>query len=402
MKFKDLPELKKDFPLLKNNKLIYFDNAATTQKPQQVIDTLSDFYAQHNAPIKRGIYRLAEEATQLYEDARATVAQFIGAQPDEIVFTSGATESINFIATAWGTKHIKAGDEIVITELEHHSNLLPWQQLALQKGATLKYIPVTDEGQLDLGNLDSIITKKTKIVSFLNVSNAIGTHVDVSALVKAARAVGAKVLIDACQSVPHQKTDVKAYDCDFLAFAGHKVLAPTGIGVLYIKKDMQPEVPPYQFGGGMVFEVGQYESRWLEPPHCYEAGTPPVAQAIGLASAINYLTEHIDYAALRQHEAALCTRLIEGLQALPAIRILGPIEQLKKMGHLVSFTHKKHHFHDVAAFLDSRGICVRTGHYCAQPLARKLGIDGSIRASFYLYNSISEVDQLLEALAALD
>jgi cysteine desulfurase / selenocysteine lyase len=394
-------ELKKDFPLLKNNKIIYFDNAATSQLPKHVIDMLNDFYTNHNAPIKRGIYRLAEEATQMYEDARAIVAQFIGAQSDEIVFTSGATESINFIATGWGNQHIRAGDEIVITELEHHSNLLPWQQLALQKGATLKYISVRDEGTLDLSNLDAIITTKTKIVSFLDVSNAIGTHVDVAALTKAARAVGAKVLIDACQSVPHQKINVKEYDCDFLVFSGHKMLASTGIGVLYIKKDVQHEVPPYQFGGGMVFEVGEFKSRWLKPPHCYEAGTPPVAQAIGLAAAINYLTKYVDFTALKKHEAALCTRMIENLHKLPDISILGPIEQLKKMGHLVSFTHKKHHFHDVAAYLDSKGICVRAGHYCAQPLARKLGIDGSIRASFYLYNSISEVDEFLDVIGNL-
>ncbi len=394
--------LKKDFPIFSHHKkLIYFDNAATTQKPQQVIDTISDFYAYHNAPVNRGMYQLAEEATQLYEDSRATVAQFIGAKSEEIVFTSGATESINFIASTWGEKHITAGDEIVITELEHHSNLLPWQQLALKKGASLKYIPVTREGMLDLSNLDRIITKKTKIVSFLDVSNAIGTHVDVSALVTAARSVGAKILIDACQSVPHQKISVQKYDCDFLAFSGHKLLGPTGIGVLYIKKDIQPEVPPYQFGGGMVFDVGQTQSRWLEPPQCYEAGTPPVAQAIGLASAIRYLTEQVDFVELKKHEAALCKRLIEGLQAIPDIRILGPIEQLKKEGHLVSFTHKKHHFHDVGAFLDQHGICVRTGHYCAQPLARKLGIDGSIRASFYLYNSPEGVDRLLEVLESL-
>lgn len=392
---------KDDFPFFSYHKnLIFFDNAATSQKPQQVIDAVNDFYTQYNAPIKRGLYDLAEQATELFEHARATIAEYINAHSDETIFTSGATEGINFIATAWGQKHLTSGDEIVLTELEHHSNLVPWQQCAQRTGAVIKFIPANSDGSLDLSNLDTIITNKTKLVSFLDVSNAIGTHLAVSTLVKRAREVGAKVLIDACQSVPHQKIDVNNYDCDFLVFSGHKMLGPTGIGILYIKKEMQAEVPPYQFGGGMIFEAGYQETRFLKPPQCYEAGTPPVAQAIGLAAAVEYLNK-VDFNWLKEHEASMCARLIEGLQALPDIHILGPIEQLKKEGHLVSFVHEKHHFHDVAAYLNQEQICVRTGHYCAQPLARKLGIDGSIRVSFYLYNSLDQVDVLVDTLEKL-
>ena len=390
-----------DFPFFKKHKdLIFLDNAATSQKPQFVLDAINNFYAYYNAPIKRGLYKLAEEATELFEKARKTIAVFINADPDETIFTSGATESINFIAATWGQKHLKRGDEIVLTELEHHSNLIPWQQCAIKTGAVLKFIPAKQDGTLDISDLATIITKKTKLVTFLDVSNALGTHLPVSILVKRAREVGAKVFIDACQLVPHQKIDVKKYDCDFLAFSGHKMLGPTGIGILYIKKDIQPEVPPYQFGGGMVFEAYYDSCRFLEPPHSYEAGTPPIVQAIGLAAAVDYLNK-VDFDWLKGHEAALCARLIEGLQGIPGIKILGPLEQLKKEGHLVSFIHEKYHFHDVSAYLDAKNICVRTGHYCVQPFARKIGIDGSIRVSFYLYNSLDQVDQLIEALQEL-
>ncbi len=328
----------KDFPFFNFHKdLIYFDSAATSQKPQSVINALSDFYARYNAPIKRGLYTVAEEATERFEQARQTIADFINAQSDEIIFTSGATEGINFIAATWG-RALKEGDEIVLTEVVHHSNLIPWQECAKRTGAVLKFIPVTHDGLLDLSNLDSIITNKTKLVTFLDVSNAIGTHLPVKLLVSRARAVGAKVLIDACQSAPHQKIDVKAYDCDFLVFSGHKMLGPTGIGVLFIKKAIQPEVPPYQFGGGMVFDASYQSCRFLEPPQSYEAGTPPIVQAIGLAAAVDYL-KTVDYSWLKAHEAALCARTIEGLKLLPGIRILGPQEQLKQEGHLVSFVH---------------------------------------------------------------
>jgi cysteine desulfurase/selenocysteine lyase len=396
-----MKKVRSDFYFFKkHNDLIFFDNAATSQKPQCMIDALLYYYTNYNAPIKRSLYDLAEQATERFEQARTTIARFINAQPNEIIFTSGATESINFIAATWGVKNLKKGDEIVLTELEHHSNLIPWQECAKKTGTVLKFIPVGLDGLLDITNLDAIITKKTKLISFLDVSNVLGTHLPVDALVKRAQEVGAKVFVDACQSVPHQKVDVKKYGCDFLAFSGHKMLGPTGIGLLYIKKEIQHEVPPYQFGGGMIFQADYQETSFLKPPYCYEAGTPPIAQAIGLAAAVDYLN-NVDFAWLKQHEAALCSRLIEGLEKMPDIRILGPLDQLKKEGHLVSFVHKKYHFHDVAAYLNQKKICVRTGHYCAQPLASKLGIDGSIRASFYLYNTLEEVDRLLEALQEL-
>lgn len=396
-----LMNIRNYFPIVAHHKeLIFFDNAASTQKPQIVIDAITQFYAQHYAPIKRGIYTLAEQATEHYEHARKKVAQFINAEAEEIVFTSNATESINFIAATWARKHIQKNDQIVITQLEHHSNMLPWQRLCQEVGAQLVYIPVDAQGNLIVSDLERIITKKTKLVAFLDVSNAIGTHVPVDTIVRAAKKVGAKILIDACQSVPHKPLDVKTYECDFLVFSGHKLLGPTGIGVLYIKKELHNEVPPYQVGGGMVFEVGS-QPRWLKPPHCYEAGTPPFVQAIGLAAAIDFLQNEIDFNNVAAHEAALCAQLIDGLQSIKHIRIIGPVEQLKTSGHLVSFVHEKHHFHDIAAYLDKRTICVRAGHYCAQPLAQALGIDGSVRVSFYCYNTAAEVDTLIKALKNL-
>lgn len=396
-------KIRNDFPLLRDTDLIYLDNAATTQKPQAVIDAVMQFYTQTNAPVKRGIYQLAEEATTAYEYGRKQVAQFINADPDEIIFTEGATEGINFIASTWGRAHIKAGDEIIMSELEHHSNLLPWQACAREVGAIIKYIPVFSDGTLDMAALPKLITSKTKLISVLTVSNAIGTHVDVTQIIAHARSVGAKVLLDACQSVPHQKTDVKKLDADFLVFSGHKLYGPTGIGVLYIKKSIQSEVPPYQLGGGMVFEVSlDKPATFATPPHCYEAGTPPVAQAVGLAASIDYLEETVgDMDALTAHQAALCARFIDGLQQMPGVRILGPIDQLKKEGHLVSFVHESIHPHDIAAFLDSAGICVRAGHFCAQPLMKRFGIAGAVRASFALYSAPQEVDALLQALTRL-
>jgi cysteine desulfurase/selenocysteine lyase len=345
---------------------------------------------------------LAENTTQQYELTREKVAQFINAkQSSEIIFVAGATAGINFVASTWGQMHIQKDDEIILTELEHHSNLVPWQQLALKKEAKLKFIPVTQDGYVDVSDLDSIITKKTKLVAINHVSNALGTHVAVEPIIKAARAVGAQVLLDSCQAVPHMRVDVQKLDCDFLVFSGHKMLAPTGVGVLYIKKEMQHEVPPYQFGGGMVLEAEYTHATWVQPPQKYEAGTPPIAQVIGLGAALDYLNEQVNFDELQKHEAQLCAQLIDGLQTIKGARILGPIEELKKSGHLVSFTIDGYHPHDIAAYLDRFGICVRAGHYCAQPLAKKLDIDSSVRISFYLYNSPDDVDAILQRLQSL-
>lgn len=394
-------EFRYDFPIFKKHEdLIYFDSAASTQKPKQVIERITRFYESEYAPVHRGIYTLAESATQHYEDARKTVAQFINADWDEITFTKNATEGINFIASTWANEHLKVGQEILLTELEHHANLIPWQQLAKRKNVKLRFIPVNYQGQLEYDQLPFLINKNTALVAITQCSNAIGTHVDVQKIIKIARTIGAKILIDAAQSAPHQKIDVKKMDCDFLVFSAHKMLGPTGIGALYISKKIEPVVVPYQFGGGMIYEASFDTAVWRKPPYCYEAGTQPVAQAIGFAAAIDYLNR-IDFKELATVEAGLCKQLIDGLKMMPSITIIGPEDQLRREGHLVSFMHKKYHAHDVAAFLDKQDICVRSGHYCAQPLAKKLGIESSVRVSFYLYNTEHEVTRLLDALSTM-
>lgn len=398
-------DIKKDFPLLQkkiNHKdLIYFDNAATSQKPQVVIDAVNRFYETQNSTIHRAVYAFGEQATTLYEQARVSVADFINAHAHEVVFTKGATQSINAVATGWALAHLKSGDEILLTQMEHHANLLPWQQVALRTGAVLKFIPVLPDGTLDMSSLDYLISKKTKLVSCIHVSNALGTHNDIQLIITRAHAHGAKVLIDAAQSIAHQEIDVKKMGCDFLVFSGHKMLGPTGIGVLYIKKDLHEQMQPYEFGGGMVYEVDFTRASWAKAPHKYEAGTPPIAQAVGLSAAVEYIKKHIDFKKLAQHEAQLCAKLIAGLQKNPKIRILGPIEQLKQQGHLVSFVVEGMHAHDVAAYLSDYGICVRAGNHCAQPLANILQTGASVRASFYAYNTIPEVEKFLELITLL-
>lgn len=380
---------------------IYLDNAASSPKPQQVIETISQFYENEYAPVHRGIYSLSERATERYEGARTKVAQFINARDArEIVFTKGATESINLVASTWAMAHIKKGDTIVLTQMEHHSNLLPWQRVAQMAGAQLKFIPVLPDGTLDYSKVHSLITERTKLVAVVHVSNGLGTHNDIAVIARRAQQVGAKLLVDACQSVPHQKVDVQQLQCDFLAFSGHKMLAPTGVGVLYIKKELFDETPPYQLGGGMVYKAEWTTATWLPAPHKFEAGTPPIAQVIGLGAAIDYLNS-IDLVALQEREAQLCRATIEGLQAIPGVRIFGPIEQLKQKGHLVSFTLEGFHPHDVAAFLDSKNICVRAGDFCMQPLWRMWGLSGAVRVSFYLENTLDQVKKLIAALKEL-
>lgn len=400
------PNLRNDFPLLNKDsngkKLIYFDNAATTQKPDQVIAAVGEFYQTYNANIHRGIYKLAEQATLLYEHAREQVAQWLNARDrSEIVFTRGTTDSINMVVATWAVQHLQAGDEIVLSELEHHSNLLPWQRLAQQKDLTLRFIPVKSDGMLDLTVLSQVVNTATKCVAITHVSNAVGTHNDIETIIKAARAVGAKVLIDAAQSIAHQRIDVQALDVDFLAFSGHKMLAPLGIGVLYVAKRLHNELEPYQLGGGMVYEADWYMSTVLKMPHMLEAGTPSVADALGLAVALDYMRSTIDFEQLRIHEAQLTTMLIDALSAHSRIRLLGPVKQLQQKGHMLSFIVDGVHAHDVAAYLDTFGICVRAGHHCAQPLAKKLGITSSVRVSFYCYNTVHEVEILVDAVQKL-
>ncbi len=394
-----------DFPMLRqkvNGKLlIYFDNAATSQKPQAVIDAVSAYYHDYCATTHRSMYDFGEQATAAYENARKKVAAFLNAEPEEIIFTQGTTHGINFVAGSWGANTIQKGDNIVITQLEHHSNMIPWQQLAQKNNAELRYIPVMADGILDLNTLSNIITDRTKLVGAVHVSNALGTHNDVATIIAAARAVGARVLIDAAQSAPHQKIDVKKMDCDFLAFSGHKVLGPTGIGILYIKKELHDQVPPYQFGGGMVYEADYFKASWQKSPQKFEAGTPPIAQAIGLGTAIDYMQKNVPFDELARHEALLCAQLIEGLAEHTKIRIYGPVEQLKKSGHLVSFTVDGMHAHDVAVHLSNYGIAVRAGNHCAQPLAKKMRVSSWVRASFHVYNTQEEVEKFLEAITLL-
>jgi len=391
-------DLKKDFPLLMQDEISYLDSASTTQKPQQVLDAIQHAYTSYNANPGRGMYTLAEEATEQYESARNTVAQFIGAKPNEIIFTANATAGINLIAQGWARQHLKSGDEILLTELEHHSNLLPWQRVVKETGAQLKFIPILPDGSLDMRKIDVLITERTKLVACTHSSNAIGTSVDVAAILARAQQVGARTLIDACQTVPHQAINVASMGGDFLVFSGHKLLGPTGVGVLYIKESMQDAVQPLSLGGGQPFEVDWDQYTLRKGPHKFEAGTPPFIQAMGLAAAINYLQEKVPFDALQKHEAALCARLIDGLSTMKNVTILGPVDQLKKQGHLVTFVVDGMHPHDVAAYLNQQGIAVRAGHFCAQPLFTKLGYDGAVRASFYCYTQVKDIDHLLQAV----
>ena len=394
-----------DFPILSTqmngHQLVYLDNAATTQKPQVVIDAITNFYTTTNASVARAVHTLGEQATSLYEQARATLAQCINAQPQETIFTSGTTHGINLVAHSWALQHIKAGDEIVISELEHHANLLIWQEVARRTGATLRYIPITHDGDLDYDTLPLLLSTKTKLVAISHVSNALGTTIDIERIAAQAHAVGARVLIDAAQSAPHQKIDVKKIGCDFLVFSAHKMLGPTGIGLLFIKQDLHEIMVPYTLGGGMVYQADYHHAQWVKAPHKFEAGTPAVAQAVGFAAAVNYLEKYISWPELKQYEAQLCAQLIDGLQQMPRIKIMGPLAQLKKEGHLVSWLVEGIHAHDVAAYLSAQGICVRAGNLCAQPLAQKLNAESLVRASFYFYNTPHEVAYLLECLNTL-
>jgi len=401
-----MKQLRKDFPIfnekINGHPLIYLDSGATSQRPIQVIDAISEFYKRFNSNIHRSVHAFSEQATGMYEEARQKVAKFIGASDvSEIIFTRGTTESLNFVAAAWGKKYIKQGDEIVLTEMEHHANLVPWQQVAEKNGATLKFIPILPDGSLAMDTVSELITPKTKLVAITHASNVLGTHVDVAAIAKKAHEVGAKVVIDAAQSSPHQKLDVKKLDCDFLAFSGHKMLAPTGIGVLFIKKELHDETPPFHFGGGMVFEVDYDKASWQVAPYKFESGTPAIAQVIGLGAAIDYYNNNINFDELKTYEAQLTAQAIDGLSQIETVKMLGPINDLKKRGHLISFTVDGVHSHDVSAYLSNFGICTRAGHHCAQPLAKKLGVISSVRASFMFYNTPQEIDVFLKTMREL-
>ena len=401
----DLSKYQSDFPILSrkvrgDNRFIYLDSGATSQKPESVITAEADFYRTKNAAVHRGAHLVAEEASDAYEGARANLAKFIGAQTHEVIFTKSATESLNFLAYSFGNKNskicLKAGDEIVVSEMEHHANLIPWQQLAERVGAKLSWLPITSDGRLDLSNISQLITQKTKIVAITHQSNVFGTIVPIDQIVKAAKAVGAFVVLDACQSVPHFGVDVKNLDVDFLAFSGHKMLGPTGIGVLWGKSELLDQLEPALFGGSMVDSVTMESATWAKSPRKFEAGVPNMAQAVGLSAAVDYLN-NVGMENIARHEHELTKELLDGLSQISAVKVIGPLD-MKDRGGVVSFTIDGVHPHDVGQVLDQYGIAVRTGHHCAWPLMRKLNLVGTTRASFHMYNDSKDVQALLQAV----
>ena len=396
-----------DFPILTrkirdDKRLVYLDSGATSQKPHVVIDAQSNFYRMQNAAAHRGAHQLAEEATDALENARQIVANFLNAHHDEVVFTKSATESLNLVAYAMGNAekgnrfHLTAGDGIVVTEMEHHANLIPWQQLAARTGATLSWFEVTPEGRLDLSNIAQVITDKTKVVALTHQSNVLGTIIPLQEIVKRAHEVGAVVVLDACQSVPHMPVDVKALDIDFLAFSGHKTVGPTGIGIFWGRRELLAELPPFLTGGSMIENVTMTGATWAPAPKKFEPGVPSMAQAVGLGAALTYLTD-IGMNNIHEHELSLTKYLLKEFEAIEGLTVIGP-RDMNMRGGSVSFTVGDIHPHDVGQYLDSQGIAVRTGHHCAWPLARKMGVPASTRASFYLYNTQDDLDALVTGI----
>jgi cysteine desulfurase/selenocysteine lyase len=396
----DVARVRKDFPILERTvegrPLVYLDSAATSQKPNQVIDAEADFYRQHNANAHRGIYLLAEETTELYEQARARLARFVGApDPDTIVFTRGTTESTNLVAYAWGRKFLREGDEILLSEMEHHSNIVPWQLAARDTGAVLRYLPLTDDGLLDLTDLGSLLTEKTKLLAITGMSNSLGTLPPVRELAEAAHAVGAIVLVDGAQLVPHVPVDVTELDCDVLTISGHKMLGPTASGGLYARRELLEAMDPFLGGGHMIEEVFPDRSTWNAVPYKFEAGTMNIAQEVALAAAVDYL-EGLGMDAVRAHEEEITAYAIERLGDAGA-RVFGPTD-VSVRGGAVSFWYHDVHPHDLATILNEEGVAVRAGHHCNQLVMRRFGVPATTRASFYVYNSNDEVDALVDAL----
>jgi len=403
----DVARIKADFPIFDaqmrgGKRLVFLDSGATSQKPRVVIEAEADFYFSKNAAVHRGSYLLAERASEAFDTARADVAQFLQVEADEIIFTKSATESLNILAYAFGNPKsahfVKEGDEIVLSELEHHANLIPWQQLAQRTGAVLKWFNAQEDGSLDLSQISSIITDRTKIVAITHQSNVLGSIPDIKPIIDAAHAVGALFALDACQSVPHMPVSPGELDIDFLAFSGHKALGPTGVGVLWGKAHLLANLEPMLFGGSMIESVTMTESRWADAPKRFEAGVPNMAQAVGLAAALKYL-QNVGLAAIHSWELELTAKALVGLNSIEGVKVLGP-QGLEQRGGVISFTIDQLHPHDVGQVLDQYGVAVRTGHHCAWPLIRKLGVTGTTRASFYLYNDMSDVDVLLESVEA--
>ena len=395
----DVEAIRNDFSILRQENdpsLIYLDSAATSQTPDPVIEAMDAYYRTYNSNIHRGIYRISEEATAKYEEARQRIGRFINARrSSQVIFTRNTTESINLVAYSWGSANLREGDEILVTVMEHHSNLLPWQLLSQRTGAKLQFIEVTDEGVLQLDGLETLLTERTKLVAMTHVSNVLGTINPVKELTAAAHAIGAKVLIDGAQSVPHFDVDVQELGCDFLAFSGHKMCGPTGIGILYGKSDLLEEMPPFLGGGSMIRSVQRESSTYADVPAKFEAGTPAIAEAIGLAAAVDYLNQ-VGLEAIFVHEQELLEYAHQKLAEIEGVTIYGP-KPRQKTG-AITFNLEGIHPHDIAGVLDTVGVAVRAGHHCAQPLMQKFGVIATVRASFYLYNKLEEIDILHEGL----
>ena len=409
----DVQTVRPDFPILARtvrggNPLVFLDSGATSQKPEAVLNAEREFLVRSNAPVHRGAYALGEEATDAYEAARGAVADFIGGDFDEVVFTKNATEAINLVAYAMGNAatagaeagrfRVGPGDRIVVTEMEHHANLIPWQELAHRTGAELAWLPLTDDGRLDLDNLDSVVNDRTKVVALVHQSNILGTINPVATISARARAVGSLVVLDACQSVPHMPFSVRDVDVDFVAFSGHKMLGPSGIGVLWGRRHLLETLPPFLTGGSMIEQVFMERTTFAPPPQRFEAGTPPISQAVGLHAAVDYLSA-IGMDRVEAHEQRLTAHLLGRLAEVHGVRVIGPTTAVDR-GGAVSFVVDDIHPHDVGQVLDDRGIAVRVGHHCAWPVCRRYGVPATTRASFYVYNDTDDLDALVEAIVA--
>ena len=400
----DQTALRAQFPTLAQmvggHPLVYLDNAATSQKPRYVLDALAAYYEHDNANVHRGIHELSRRATVAFEDARAKLANFIGAADSaELVWTRGTTEAINLVARSWGQDNLGEGDEILLSSLEHHSNIVPWQLVASRTGARLRYIEMDEQGRLILDDLSELLTDRTRMVAISHISNALGTVNPVREIAEQAKKVGALVLVDGAQAVPHRRVDVQDLGCDFYAFSGHKMCGPTGSGALWARRSLLESMPPYQGGGEMIRNVGREESTWAEIPHKFEAGTPNIAGAIALGAAADFLGE-VGFDAIAEHERELLAYALERLDDLGGVRVYGPTDLSERSG-VISFTMGDAHPHDISTILDSKGIAIRAGHHCAQLVMQHFDISATARASFYLYNSRDDVDRLVEGLASV-
>ena len=397
----DVARIRQDFPALQETihgkPFVFLDSAASSQKPVQVLDAMDSVYRTTYANVHRGVYCNSEHATELYDQAREKIARFIGSpSPEQIIFVRNATEGLNLVAYSYGRHFLQAGDEVLLTQLEHHANFVPWLELARERGVKLKFIPLTPEGTLDLSKLDELLTPQVKLVTFAHVSNVLGTITDPRPLIARAHAIGAKVIVDGCQAAPHMPVNVQELDCDFYAFSGHKMLGPTGIGVLYGKRELLEAMPPFLTGGDMINSVSMEGATWADIPVKFEAGTPSFVESIGLGAAVDYLSA-LGMDAVRAHEHEIVSYALERMIEVPGVTILGPTDPDIR-GGAVAFTVKGIHPHDLGTLLDREGVAIRTGHHCAQPLHTCLGLTASARASFYVYNEPREVDALIEAI----